>query len=108
VPTDLAAVTAVAASVNPSRGPCSGPFIFSGAITTNGAGTVTYRWVRDDGTRDPMPPAAPHSLTFATAGTLVTASHFWSSVAPAGDRSARIEVLSPDHLVSPPARFTCP
>lgn len=105
-PTPAFAVTAVSAAVVPTKGSCDGPFIFSGMITANGAGEVTYRWVRDDGTGDPAPPAAS-TLTFPSAGILITASHTWVTISPAGARSARIQVLTPNPVVSSAVTFTC-
>ena len=61
----LFAVTSVRGSVNPSSyiGTCPATFSFSADIWANGAGTVTYYWIRSDGSKSPV-----GTLTFTSAG----------------------------------------
>lgn len=89
------------AFVSPSSSfTCPTEFVFNGTLTTNGAGTVQYRWVRSDGTIRPV-----QSLFFGFASTqsVVTETWFLNNNFAGW---ARIEVLSPNVFVSPQANFT--
>jgi hypothetical protein len=65
-------VTAVTAQVSPQNysGPCPATVMFTGTITVDGAGQVTYRWEHSPGT------GKLETITFAQAGTkIVTKSY---------------------------------
>lgn len=95
------AVTNANAFVTPSFSTtCPQTFTFNGTITTNGAGSVSYRWVRSDGTLRPV-----QTLPFAFAGTQNVAPDTWTLNANFVGW-ARIEVLSPNPIVSPTANFS--
>jgi hypothetical protein len=95
------AVVGTTTSVNPTfSNTCPQTFTFNGTITTNGAGSVTYRWERSDGTLGPI-----QSLPFAFAGTQNVAPDSWSvNSTMAG--WARLQIISPNSLLSPQANFT--
>lgn len=79
---------------------CPQIFNFTGTITTNGAGSVTYRWERSDGTLGPI-----QTLPFAFAGTLNVVPDSWNlNFTTSG--WARIQIISPNGLLSPQANFT--
>lgn len=93
------AVTSVNMSVS---GGC-GNFQIKADITTNGAGTVTYKWVRSDGAIDN---ATHPDLVFASAGTQsVTTS--WATNA-AGSKWMDIYIDQPNHQQFGRANFSCP
>lgn len=105
------AVTSVHISVSPSSysGPCTDTgghridFAFSADITTNGAGTVTYRWERSDNANAPE-----ESLTFDSAGTKTVTSN-WSRWFNPGDNETgwkRIYINDPNHQTFSKATFT--
>lgn len=105
------AVTSVTTTVNPSNyaGPCTDPggkkivFQFSADITTNDAGTVTYKWERSDNASAPV-----QSLTFASAGTK-TVTTTWSRWFNPGDNATgweRIYIDDPNHQSFSKAEFT--
>ena len=81
-------------------GACPGTFNFSGSITTNGAGTVTYRWERSDGAIAPT-----QTLNFRAAGTLPAAADSWQLGAN-GAFWERIRVFTPNDTSSSQASFT--
>lgn len=93
------AVTSVSLSVS---GGC-GNFQIQADIKTNGAGTVTYKWIRSDGGTD----TATHpDLVFDSAGTKsVTTS--WSTTA-SGDKWMDIYIDKPNHQQFGRANFSCP
>lgn len=93
------AVTSVNMSVS---GGC-GNFQIKADVTTNGAGTVTYKWVRSDGATD----TATHpDLVFDSAGTKsVTTS--WSTTA-SGSKWMDIYIDNPNHQQFGRANFSCP
>jgi hypothetical protein len=93
------AVTSVDMSVS---GGC-GNFQIQADIKTNGAGTVTYKWIRSDGGTD----TATHpDLVFDSAGTKsVTTS--WSTTA-SGDKWMDIYIDKPNHQQFGRANFSCP
>jgi len=105
------AVTSVNTTVNPSSysGPCTDAggkridFTFSADITTNAAGTVTYKWERSDNANAPE-----QSLTFASAGTK-TVTTTWSRWFNPGDNATgweRIYINNPNHQAFSNASFT--
>ncbi len=94
-------VTNVTAFVSPlSSNTCPTNFTFNGTITTNGAGSVTYQWVRSDGVL--LPPVV---LPFASAGTQNVAPLIWTANANM-TAWAQLQVLSPNNIASAPATFT--
>lgn len=99
------AVINVSAFVSPtSSTTCPQTFTFNGAITTNGAGNVTYQWVRSDGSLGPV-----QSLTFFGAGTLNVAPDAWNIPGAPGfnfNGWARIQVLAPNSFSSVQAAFS--
>ena len=76
-------------------------FIFSGAITTNQAGTVTYHWALSNGTH-----TAARTLTFSGAGTASVVSDSFTPPADTFTGSARIVVTGPVGVTSNAAAFT--
>jgi hypothetical protein len=70
------AVTAVSASVSPTTytGPCPKTFKFTGVISANGPGTVTYRWEHSPGT------GAPQTVTFTAAGSKTVTKDYAASM----------------------------
>lgn len=102
------AVTNVTAFVTPtSSTSCPQTFTFNGGITTNGATTVNYQWVRSDGSLSPV-----QVLSFPGAGTQNVASDSWTLGSPGFNFNGweRIQVLSPNSITSVLASFTlnCP
>jgi hypothetical protein len=98
-PTVLFAVTSVTLTVS---GGC-GAFHITANITTNSAGTVTYKWVRSDGATD----GATHPpLVFASAG-MQSVSTDWSASAP-GAKWMDIYIDAPNHQQFGRANFSCP
>ncbi len=80
-----------------------GSFHITADITTNGAGTVTYHWVRSDGATD----TATHpALTYSSAGTQ-SVSTDWSTTYP-GSKWMDIYIDSPNHQQFGRANFSCP
>jgi hypothetical protein len=71
-------------------------------ITTNGAGTVTYKWTRSDGASAPT-----KTLVFGSAGTQ-TDSYEWAlgSGAPAGTYSVGIYIDNPNNQNFGPINVT--
>lgn len=105
------AVTGVTTTVNPANysGPCTDvggkkiEFQFSAEITTNAAGTVTYKWERSDNANAPE-----QSLTFASAGTK-TVTTTWSRWFNPGDNATgweRVYINNPNHQAFSNANFT--
>jgi hypothetical protein len=93
------AVTSVDMSVS---GGC-GNFQIQADITTNSAGSVTYKWVRSDGATDTNVHPA---VVFDSAGTKsVTTS--WSTTA-SGDKWMDIYIDDPNHQQFGRANFSCP
>lgn len=89
------------AGVSPSNytSDCPGTFDLSGAITANGASTVTYRWERNDGVASPT-----KTLTFTGAGSQ-TVTHSWQ-IDATGSFWVWIHVLTPIDRTSGVAYFT--
>jgi hypothetical protein len=96
-------VTSAILNVTPVTysGACPATFVFTGTITMNGPGTVTYRWERSDGTNKPT-----QTLTFTAAGSQIVTDQ-WTGIASAV-RSGwqRIHVNTPNELFSNQATFT--
>jgi len=94
------AVTSVTASVSPPSysGPCPYQFNFSAVIQTNGPGTLTYQWERDDGTHD-----LPQTVSVGYSGTTVVTT-YWVLGAP-GPGWERVRILSPNSVLSNQAFF---
>lgn len=90
-------------SVNLSVSGACGNFEIKADITTNGAGTVTYNWVRSDGATDN---ATHPDLVFDSAGTKsVTTS--WATDA-SGAKWMDIYINKPNHQQFGRANFSCP
>ena len=93
------AVTSVNLSVS---GSC-GNFQIQADITTNGAGTVTYKWIRSDGATDTN---VHPDVVYDAAGTKsVTTS--WSTTA-SGSKWMDIYIDKPNHQQFGRANFSCP
>lgn len=97
-----AIVFAVTSAPVTSGGTC-GAFTATANITTNGAGSVTYHWVRSDGATDT---ASHPAVVFALAGTQ-TVSTTWSA-SGAGTYWIDIYIDSPNNQQFGRANFTCP
>lgn len=93
------AVTSVTMSV---AGACGG-FTITANITVNGAGSVTYKWIRSDGATDTTvhPP-----IVFASAGTQ-SVNTSWSTTA-SGAKWMDIYIDDPNHQQFGRANFSCP
>ena len=101
----LASVTA-AARVTPASytgDDCPVTFTFNGTITTSGAGSVTYRWIRSDGATGPT-----STLDFKEASTQSVPTETWTLGGPGttGTFWEEIQVLSPVPATSNEASFT--
>ena len=85
-------------------GLCPKTFNFIGTITTNGPGTVTYRWERSDGATDPV-----QSATFSAAA-LQTVTTSWLHITKLNGATfkgwERLHVLTPNDSLSNQASFT--
>ena len=75
-------------------------FIFSGSITTNQAGSVTYHWAFSNGTH-----SATHTLTFGGAGTKSVVSDSFTPPADKFTGSGKIVVTGPVGATSNAATF---
>jgi len=95
------AVLGVTTMVDPSTftGGCPKNFSCSAIITTNGAGTVTYRWERSDGGS-----SAVQTAVFGSAGSQMVATGWPRDVG--GNYWVRVRTLSPNDVVSNQANFT--
>lgn len=93
---------AVTSVIFSNSGGC-GAFTTTANIITNGAGTVTYRWVRSDGATDTV---SHTPLVYGSAGTQ-TATTSWNASAP-GAYWIDIYIDSPNHYQFGRANFTCP
>lgn len=96
-------VTSAILNVSPVTysGTCPATFNFSGTITMNGPGTVTYRWERSDGVTKPS-----QTLTFTTAGTQALTDTWTGITTTLRSGWQRIHVGSPNELFSNQATFT--
>ncbi len=107
-PTTALAVTGVDSGVNLSsidqasyNGICQVTLTFEANISTNGAGTVTYYWLRSDGSSSPV-----RTLTYTTAG-FQSVSDTWTASAPNAMVNAwdRVFIDQPNHQAFSPASF---
>ena len=78
---------------------------FSGDITVNMAGTVSYRWVKSEG-----PVGDTKTKVFSGPGTLPVEQDNWILNSPSYTGWDRIDILSPNSTSSNQANFThtCP
>jgi hypothetical protein len=101
-PMPAQAVIGVMASANPTNysGNCPGVFNLSGTVTTNRAGSITYRWATSSqGSSDPMVFNAPNAGAFTLPAYQVTPN-------VKGLIWGQLVVLSPNQLSSGQAQFT--
>src|SRR5262249_21927951 len=99
--------TGITANVASSGGPaCPITYNFTATITTNGAGTVTYKWERSDGAG-----SATSSIVFGGAGAH-TVSTSWTLGGPGTHYNGweRLHVFAPNDITSNQANFSlaCP
>lgn len=96
-------VTSVTASVDQNlyRGTCPLQFTFTASITTNGAGTVEYRWLRSD-----QVTGATQSLNFNGPGTKHVQSTWDISSGIHENLWKQVEILSPNSKFSNQATFS--
>jgi hypothetical protein len=97
-----AIVFAVTSASVASGGAC-GAFTATANITTNGAGSVTYHWVRSDGAIDGV---AHPAVVFAAAGTQAV-NTTWAVSAP-GTFWIDLYIDTPNNQQFGRATFTCP
>lgn len=104
-PTNTSAAPAfVVTSVSFTNAGVCGSFTATANITANGAGAVTYHFVRSDGASDGTihPP-----IVFASAGTQVSDGYTWT-VTTAGTYWIDIYIDTPNNQQFGRASFTCP
>jgi len=94
---------AVTSVVMASSGSC-GAFTITAAITTNGPGSVTYKWIRSDGATDTL---THDPVVFTGAGTQVV-STTWSVSTPGTTFWMEIYIDAPNHQQFGRATFSCP
>jgi hypothetical protein len=92
------AATARVSPVSSRR--CAQVFELTGAIAVSGPVTLTYEWRRSDGAA-----MAKRRLRFAAAGTQTVHEH-WTVAAAQFSGWARVDVLTPNVVVSNKAAFT--
>jgi hypothetical protein len=90
-------------SVSIASGGTCGAFTATANITTNGAGSVTYHWVRSDGAVDGV---AHPAVVYTAAGTQ-SVNTTWSVSAP-GTYWIDIYIDTPNNQQFGRATFTCP
>jgi hypothetical protein len=78
-------------------------FVFSSTITVNAAGTVTYHWVRSDGSTS----SPSETKTFSAAGSQV-ATYTWQLGAGSGTSWVKIYIESPNNQEWNQVTVTCP
>lgn len=104
LPTPLPAfqVTGVNANVNPTNfiGECPARFDFGGTVTTNAAGTLTYRWTFGSS----MSPSANLVFTAPSAGTFAI-PNYSSSMGTKGGLGAQMVVVAPNQISSNQVAF---
>ena len=100
-PVPAFAVTGVGMAVDANAfiGACPHTYHFNAAITTNGAGTVTYYWTRSDGSS-----SAQQSLVFASAGSQNVA-YDWS-LGASGSYWVKLYINNPNHQYFTPVNVT--
>jgi hypothetical protein len=86
-----------------TAGGACGAFTATAAISTNGAGSVTYHWVRSDGATDG---AAHPAVVFAAAGTQ-SVNTTWA-LSASGTFWIDIYIDTPNNQQFGRASFTCP
>lgn len=96
-------VTGVTATVDQSQyvGKCPVRFTFTAQITTDGAGTVEYLWLRSDGAT-----ISPQTLSFASAGTQSVTATWDISAGVHTNLWMQLEILSPNSVLSNQATFS--
>ncbi|MGW7453404.1 hypothetical protein [Streptomyces sp. NPDC054787] len=97
------AVRDVAVTTDPAGPACGGTADVVAVVRTNGRpGTLTYRWIRSDGTRsEPLTERVPRGRQEATLHLLWTFQG--QGTYPA---KAQLELLEPTRQTPPPAEFT--
>jgi hypothetical protein len=102
ISTSTAAIFAVTSVKFTVSGTC-GAFHIIANITTNGAGKVTYKWVRSDGAAD----TASHApLVFTSAGTQAVSTDW--SVSASGAHWIDLYIDAPNHQQFQRAKLNCP
>jgi hypothetical protein len=96
------AVTSVGFNVARSGACTSMTYTITATITANKPGTVTYTWIRSDGTTGPTNSG---SLSFDSAGSQ-TITHIWTF--GGGGRSVQLYIDKPNHQYFGPANLNCP
>lgn len=99
-------VTGVVAAVSPtSSNSCPTTFNFTANITTNAAGTVTYKWERSDGAT-----GATENLVFDSAQTKTVETTWNIENDEPPQKWERVHILTPNDISSNQATFTlnCP
>jgi hypothetical protein len=86
------------------NGSCPAVFTFTATVSANDAGTVSYRWVKSDGTGS----STPQTITFDGAGeqTVSTTWNLGSTGFSLTDGWEKIQILSPNTLESNQALIT--
>lgn len=103
VPTNTTPIVFAVTSVNfINTGACGG-FTATANVVTNGAGSVTYHWIRSDGETDT---AVHDPIVYTSAGTQ-SVSTTWSA-GLAGAYWIDIYIDTPNHQQFGRASFTCP
>lgn len=101
-PTAAIAVTSAVTTVNnASPGACPFLFVFTSNVSTNGAGTVQYHWVRSD-----VANAGAGVLTYSAAGTQ-TISMNWN-LGASGPSWVQLFIDSPNHQGFNQVTVNCP
>ena len=95
------AIISVVGNTSPSNfaGTCPKTFTFNATVTTNGPGTVTYRWERNDGGYSDV-----QSINFYESGTKTATLQWELSESASGWH--RIHVLTPYDTASNPVYYT--
>lgn len=106
LPLLAAKVTSVAVSVNPPafEGQCPKMFEFTGTITADSAGVVSYKWTRSDGATAPE-----QTIEFKQKGRQVVKTTWTlgdAATLPSFDGWQAVEILSPNKTVSNRAKFS--
>lgn len=102
-PTNTVTPFAVTSVSFTNLGGCGG-FTATANITANGAGTVTYRFVRSDGATDTN---TYPSLVYGSAGTQSSVPYTWTTTA-SGTHWVDILIITPNNQQFGRASFTCP
>ena len=75
-------------------------FKFTGVITANGPGTITYTWLRNDGAK-----GLHKTLVFEHAGTQIVSTS-WTISRSEYEGWQALQIVTPDSIMSNKARFT--